>query len=269
MEEYNYPMTTINTIDDLARILREQPEWVDTLRSLLLTGDVVDLPARFDRFIQSQEETNRHLSEMLAQLKEAHDDTRQRLIRLEENNHRLTELVAQQSEMLAELKEITEDNRQRLTRLEGRFGRMEGRFGNFEGLHYERIVRPKAMARSHINLGFDSFYIALSHEAGLVDPRLISAVTRATREKLVTSSDCSDLYEVDLIISDEGNRHAVFEVSLTADDSDIQRAKQRAGTLETITGGAAVPVVITSRIDDERRQQADAEDVTVFVIPYP
>ena len=287
MEGYNYPMTTINTIDDLARILREQPEWVDTLRSLLLTGDVVDLPARFDRFIQSQEETNRHLSETLAELKEAQDDTKQRLIGLEERfdrfiqsqeetnrsqeetNHRLSELVAQQSEMLAELKEITEDNRQRLTRLEGRFGRMEGRFGNFEGLHYERIVRPKAMARSHINLGFDSFYIALSHEAGIVDPRLISAVTRATREKLVTSSDCSDLYEVDLIISDEGNRHAVFEVSLTADDSDIQRAKQRAGTLETITGGAAVPVVITSRIDDERRQQADAEDVTVFVIPYP
>ena len=241
-------MTTINTIEDLARILREQPAWVDVFRSLLLTEDLLDLPARFDRFVQSQEETNR------AQ---------------EETNRHLSELLAQQSEMLAELKEINEDNRQRLSRLEGRFGRMEGRFGNFEGLHYERIVRPKALARSHINLGFNAFYIALSREAGVVDPRLISALTRATREKVVTAEDADDLFDADLIISDEGNRHAVFEISLTADASDIRRAAHRAGTLETFTGGAVTPVVITARIDDARYEQADAEGVMVFVIPYP
>ena len=248
-------MTTINTIDDLARILREQPAWVDVLRSLLLTDDLLDLPARFDRFVQSQEETNRaqeeinrHLSETLAQQ---------------------SELLAQQSAMLAELKEINEDNRQRLSRLEGRFGRMEGRFGNFEGLHYERIVRSKALARSHIHLGFNAFYIALSREAGVVDPRLISTLTHATQEKVVTAEDANDLFDADLIISDEGNRHAVFEISITADASDIRRAAQRAGTLETMTGGAVTPAVITARIDDARYQQANAEGVMVFVVPYP
>ena len=234
-------MTTINTIDDLVRILREQPAWADILRSLLLTEDLLDLPARFDRFVQSQEETNRSQ---------------------QETNRHL-------SEMVAELKEISEDNRQRLTRLEGRFGRMEGRIGNFEGLHYERIVRPKAMARSHINLGFGAFYIALSNEAGRVDPRLISAVTHATREKLVTNADASDLFDTDLIISDEDNRHAVFEISLTADESDILRTRERAEVLQIITGGAVTPAVITARIDDARYDQANAEGVTVFVIPYP
>ena len=227
-------MTTINTIDDLVRILREQPAWAEAVRAVLLTDDLLDLPARFDRFVQSQEETNRGLSETLA-----------------------------------ELKEISEDNRQRLARLEGRFGRMEGRVGNFEGLHYERIVRPKAMARSHINLGFGAFYIALSNEAGRVDPRLISTVSHATREKLVTNANASDLFETDLIISDEDNLHAVFEISLTADDYDIRRARERADVLQTITGGTVSPAVITTRIDDARYAQAEAEGVTVFVIPYP
>jgi len=266
-------MTTINTIDDLARILREQPAWADTLRALLLTDDLLDLPARFDRFVQSQEETNRHLSELLAELKEAHDDSRQRLIGLEERferfvqsqeetNRRLDETSQRLSETLAELKEISEDTRQRFTR-------MEGRFGNFEGLQYERVVRPKAMARSHLTFGFDSFYIALSQEAGRVDQRLVSTIAHARRDNLVTTEDSGDLFETDLIISDGNNRHAVFEISLTADTSDILRAKQRAGILETITSGAVIPVIITARIDDARYEQADEEGVIVFVIPYP
>ena len=52
-------MTTINTIEDLARILQEQPTWADALRALLLTQELLDLPARFDRFIETQQETNR------------------------------------------------------------------------------------------------------------------------------------------------------------------------------------------------------------------
>ena len=286
-------MTTINTIEDLVRILREQPAWAEAVRSVLLTDDLLDLPARFDRFVQSQEETNRRLSELLAQqseqlakLNEAHDDTRQRLIgleerfdrfvqsqeetnrRQEETNRRLSEMLAQQSELLAELKEISDDTRQRLTSLEGRVNRVEGRLGNLEGGQYERTIRAKALARSQFNLGLGAVYYALSQD-GIADSRLISAVGRALRDDTVTTADSGDLFETDLIISDEDNRHAVFEVSLTADDHDILRSKRRAEILETITGGAVTPVVITAHIDDARNEQADAEGVTVFVIPYP
>ena len=48
-------MTTINTIEDLARILRDQPTWADALRSLRLTQGLLDLPDRFARFIIDQE----------------------------------------------------------------------------------------------------------------------------------------------------------------------------------------------------------------------
>ena len=272
-------MTTINTIDDLVRILREQPAWAEAVRSLLLTDDLLDLPARFDRFVQSQEETNRsqqetnrRLSELLTQLTEAHEDTRQRLIGLndrferfvqsqEETNRRLSQTVA-------ELKEINEDTRQRLTTLEARFDRMEGRFSNYEGEQYERMVRAKALARSQFVLGLDSAYYALTQD-GIADPRFMRAVNYALREGRVTTTDSGDLFETDLIISGGDNRHAVFEISLTADDHDIRRARERADILQTITGGAVSPAVITARIDDTRYDQADAQGVTVFVIPYP
>ena len=272
-------MTTINTIEDLVRILREQPAWAEAVRAVLLTDDLLDLPARFDRFVQSQEETNRRLSELLAQqaellagLKEAHDDTRQRLIGLEERferfvqsqeetNRRLEETSQRLSETLAELKEVSEDNRRRLNRA-------EGRLGNLEGGQYERTIRAKALARCQLRFGFQGVYYALTQD-GIADSRLLSAIGQALNEGLVSTEDTGDLYEADLIISDENNRHAVFEVSLSADDYDIRRARQRADTLKAITGGAITPVVITARIDNAHNEQADSEGVTVFVIPYP
>ena len=154
---YNPRMTTINTIEDLARILRDQPTWAEALRALLLSQELLDLPGRFDRFVEAQQKAN-----------EAQQET-----------NRLTD--------------------QRLNAI-------EGRLGNLEGGQYERTVRTKALARSRFILGFTGSHVALNQD-GLTDPRLNSAIDQAIR------NGCADLFEADLIISAEDNRHAVVEVS--------------------------------------------------------
>ena len=219
-------MTTINTIEDLARILREQPTWAEALRALLLTQELLDLPGRFDRFVEAQREAS-----------EAQQET-----------NRLTD--------------------RRLNAIEGRLDRVEGQLGNLQGGQYERTVRTRALARSRFTLGFTGSYVALNQD-GLTDPRLNRAIDRAIRNGLVSQDGCADLFEADLIISAEDNRHAVVEVSLTADRDDIDRAKTRAGILAAITEGAVTPVVITSRLNPAQSAQAEAAGVTTFVIPYP
>ena len=175
-------MTTINTIEDLARILREQPTWAEALRALLLTQELLDLPGRFDRFVEAQREAS-----------EAQQET-----------NRLTD--------------------RRLNAIEGRLDRVEGQLGNLQGGQYERTVRTRALARSRFTLGFTGSYVALNQDS-LTDPRLNRAIDQAIRNGLVSQDGCADLFEADLIISAEDNRHAVFEVSLTADRDDIDRAK--------------------------------------------
>ena len=221
-------MTTINTIEDLARILRDQPTWAEALRALLLTQELLDLPGRFDRFVDAQREFNQ------AQ-QEANRLTDQRLNAIEE----------------------------RLDRVEGRLDRIDGRMGNLEGGQYERTVRTRALARSRFTLGFTGSYVALNQD-GLTDPRLNRAIDRAIRNGLASQDGCADL-----IISAGDNRHAVVEVSLTADRDDIDRAKTRAGILAAITEGAVTPVVITSRLNPAQSDQAEAAGVTTFVMPYP
>ena len=45
-------MTTINDIGDLVRILREQPEWAEALRGVLLSRELLELPEEFASFVK-------------------------------------------------------------------------------------------------------------------------------------------------------------------------------------------------------------------------
>ena len=124
------------------------------------------------------------------------------------------------------------------------------------------------MSRAINDLGFQAAYTAL-HQDGLTAPRLTSNTAQPIRYGLVSRDGCADLFEADLIISAEDNRHAVVEVSLTADRDDIDRATTRAGIMAAVTGGTVTPVVITSRLNPTQSAQAEESGVTAFVIPYP
>ncbi len=219
-------MTSINDIADLARILNEQPEWADTIRSLLLSEELLNLPARFAEFVQLTQESNRITNERL---------------------ERLETVVGQ---------------------LATRTGRLEGRFSNFEGSDYERRVRTKAMVRARDMLGIENPYLALTQD-GTVAPQLNSIIAQAISNGSISREQSTDLHDTDLIISDHSNRHAVVEVSLTADEEDVLRAKRRAGILSAATGGVVTPVVITAILSYAQSTKAIDEEVTTFVIPYP
>ena len=102
-----------------------------------------------------------------------------------------------------------------------------------------------------ITLGFDGSYIALNQD-GLTDSRLTSAISQAVRDGLVTP----DGYAC-LVILAEDNRRAVIDISLTANQDDINRAKARARVPAAITEGDFTPVIITSRLDQTQSAQAE------------
>ena len=54
-------MTTINTFEDLIRIMDENPEWVEAMRQRLLTRELLEMPQTLAQFIES---TNRRFDEV-------------------------------------------------------------------------------------------------------------------------------------------------------------------------------------------------------------
>ena len=77
------------------------------------------------------------------------------------------------------------------------------------------------------------------------------------------------MHDTDIIISAQGNRHVAVEVSMTADEFDVERAKRRAAILRTVTDGTVTPVVITANPAGVKRDQAAEQEVAAFVIQYP
>ena len=60
-------------------------------------------------------------------------------------------------------------------------------------------------------------------------------VNRALSSGAISPEQEEELQETDIIIAGADNRYAAIEISITADDNDIQRARLRADILANIT----------------------------------
>ena len=55
---YNPPMTTINTLDDFLQALDANPAWREAVRARILGDELLQLPVRFEAFVQEQKAFN-------------------------------------------------------------------------------------------------------------------------------------------------------------------------------------------------------------------
>ena len=91
-------MTTINNQDDFLRALSENPEWRAAVRAQIMGEELLQLPAKFDAFVQQmtafvaeQKQTNAELARFVAEQKEINARIAARLDSLDGNVARLTD----------------------------------------------------------------------------------------------------------------------------------------------------------------------------------
>ena len=86
-------MTTINTIEDLVRLLDEKPEWAEALRSRLQTRELTELPGKFESFRAEMHQAFADLAQSVQGLADALTATNDRLDKAEEDRRDLREVV--------------------------------------------------------------------------------------------------------------------------------------------------------------------------------
>ena len=96
-------MTTINDIEDLVRILRERPEWLNAVRELVLSEELLRLPETVAQLSQTVQEFAQETREQLKALNERMDrfESTQAEMKAEQ-----AEMKAEQVEMKTELAEM-------------------------------------------------------------------------------------------------------------------------------------------------------------------
>ncbi len=228
-------MATIDTIQDLLRLLDENPEWVDALRARLLTQDLLELPERFAQFVAEMTD-----------------------FRTEVNR-----FVAEMTDFRAEVNRFVEATDRRFDALEVRQARADE---DIKAIRRDIAVLKGGHARTSALR--DSATMARS--MGL---RRIRTLTQDDLWDLTESADTSDIHanvltsfrRADLVMeTTDAERRVCYiaaEISFTVHDRDISRASRNSRFLTRFTGRPAFAAVAGERVDSDVQDVIDSGGV--------
>ena len=149
--------------------------------------------------------------------------------------------------------------------MSARYNWQEEQVGDPSSYVYEHRVRNGALVRAKNVLGLREPHLALTRYTGRT-VEFDRLVNRARSSGAISPEQEEELQETDIIIAGAGNRYAAIEISITADNNDIQRARMHADILANVTGGEVTPVIITANLNEPQRIFAEDQGVTVFTM---
>ena len=220
-------MAEINTFQDLLDLLDSNPEYLEALRVRLLTPELIALPAKF--------------AELVAKFDEFVAAT----------NRRFETLEADVKTLKDDVKVLKDD------------------VATLKGSDTERRARENILNIAKDELGLTRGRILLGGSRDM-DPQLRTATEQAETQGLVDGDEVDNLHVADIIIRarrtmDKRQVYAVFEVSRTINNRDIDRAYNRARSLAVITNNETIAAVIGESAQPQQRERAAEKDVRVVI----
>lgn len=213
-------MTTINSLDDFLKALDDNPTWREAVRARILGEDVLQLPAKFDAFVEEQRAFNEGTRAAITELRAATEEVRA---------------------VTVELRAFNEEQRTWNRNATARFDRMEGDMGSIKGFYANYKAAQEApwiasdMGLEHVRT------LSLDDLGRMAARNLPLNVARSFRN-------------ADLVMEvTDGNEtsYVAMEISFTADKRDSDRAIRNADLLTQLTGKPARAAIASVRNDYE------------------
>lgn len=251
---FSSAMATPTTINDLFCILRDNPEWREQVRRLLLPQELPELPAvvaalaqKVREFIAEQREINR-------EQKRTNDAIFAHLDRIEQD---VSELKPDMIEVKTGLKEVKADVNQ-----------LKGTVSQFVGKDTKREV--------HANIGnllsqYDSRLRRIAILKSIIsnpDQDLDDRIADAVDDGIITGQENTSIRAVDLIAcsrlrNSDATVYCAVEVSVTINNYNIRRAAERAAILSRAINAETLPAVVGGSIISTATELARETGVAV------
>ena len=232
-------MTTINSQEDFLRALRENPEWKEAVRALILGEELLQLPTRFNAFVDEQRQVNKRVES--------------RLDRMESD---ILELKTGQEDLKAGQARLEAGQ----ARIEARMTRQENDMSTVKAAH----ARWSALRGAEsITIDMDIEYVKTLSEADMV--RMAK-----TGNPNMTRSELFSFRTPDLVVEardESGTVYICMEASYTGDLRDSDRARRNARLITEFTGHRTIPVVASVRNVCEVTALIDSGEVYWYEIP--
>ena len=228
-------MATINTIQDLIRLLRENEEWRNAVRRELLTEELLELPQRFAEYVAANDKWRGGMDEWRGDVDKWRGDVDQKLdsLQISVDSLRGTALETKMYTKLAPL--VARE---------------------FDVKRVRRILSP----------GTD--YLAIAGYRS----EFMGKVEDAAEDGVISEDDETRIQVTDLIMrslrkSDGSVLWFAIEASGVINDDDITRAKRSADIITKVYDQDAEPLVYGYRIHDRQRKLSGELGVRVYLDP--
>ncbi len=121
-------MTTINTIEDLIRLLDENPQWAEALRARLLTRELVELPVKFSQFAADATQQFANIAQQFEQVNQRFEQVQQQFEQVDQRFERVDQRFEQMDRRFEQMDQRFEQMDQRFEQMDQRFEQMDQRF---------------------------------------------------------------------------------------------------------------------------------------------
>ena len=222
-------MVVVNTTEDFIRVMDENPSWLEAVRSRVLTRELIELPARFAKYVEASEREFQSIREQFAILFARQDSFERRAF-----TH--------------------------LESLDRRMGRFEQDMARFRARHVSQTVRGDSEFVAE-ELGCERVK-TLSRDD-------LTAIARAADTSGIPVNDLRSFRRADLVMEavrvDTGETcYIAVEISYTVNGRDTRRAIRNAGFLRRFTGKDALAVVAGVRKDNRVDEDIAANGVAWY-----
>ncbi|MBX6423690.1 hypothetical protein [Thermosulfurimonas sp. F29] len=245
---------------DIVRALKTKPEWLEEIRKIILTSELMDLPRKFDELLKKVEK----LEEDVVVLKQDVATLKQDVAVLKEDVAILKQDVDMLKQDVAVLKQDVDMLKQDVAVLKKDMAYLKGEFGRFKGKDFERTIRER----------YPAYFGRILRKCRIIDwETLLSMADEAEERGLITEQEREDLLRVDLVVKGEIRKTRkpvilVVEVSYALHEGDLQRARKRGEMFSRFCEEEVIPVVIGTEIKDEIERKAEEEGILVIKTSY-
>ena len=255
-------------VEDIIREMRERPEVLDSIRRLVLTDELLELPERFDALTRVTEKNSADIAELTVAVQKNTADIAELTVAVRKNSADIAELTV----TVKELVKMSAENTAAIKANADSLKRIEDTMGHYSGLFLEhsmpKILGPRLAqelslrhprARYHHNYWPTYTYTFIDRIEDLAES---GAITEAQESRIMVT----DLIMSARRKSDGEEVWIAAEASGLIGEKDINRAAESAKILADALKVDTYAVVIGHRISDIDRFRAEQKDVTVILV---
>lgn len=231
MEKYE-----IKSFADIIRALLQHPDWLEELRKIILTTELLELPQKMKEVLDRLERLEKKVDKIESDVEVLKQD----VAVLKQDVAILKQDVEILKQDVAVLKQDVEVLKQDVAVLKQDVKYMKGEIGKLKGSDLERKIKDK----------YPAYFGKLLKKSKLLDlSKLVDLIDEAEEKGVITPQERDSLFDLDLVVSGELREskkpvYLAVEISYSLYEDDIKRALDRANVLFKVLKQEVIPTVV-------------------------